>query len=130
MIFIHVWSQTADPVQEVTELRQQLQSSEREKEMFRQQLMRKEAELTTAEETIRREQQQIQEMRQQVWGGGIVMCGCGASHTHCPSSHGRAASYCLASVCICMCICVCCWGGGVLCYWVGFLFSLILCAIC
>ena len=34
--------------------------------MFRQQLMRKEAELTRAEETIRREQQQIQEMRQQV----------------------------------------------------------------
>ena len=54
------------PVQEVSELQQQLQSSEREKEMFRQQLMRKEAELTRAEETIRREQQQIQEMRQQV----------------------------------------------------------------
>ena len=37
------------------ELRQQLQLST-------QQLIRKEAELTTAEETIRREQQQIQEM--------------------------------------------------------------------
>ena len=34
--------------------------------MFREQLMRKEAELARAEETIRREQQQIQEMRQQV----------------------------------------------------------------
>ena len=49
--------------QENAELRQQLQSSEREK---REQLMRKEAELTRAEETIRREQQQIQEMRQLV----------------------------------------------------------------
>ena len=46
-------------VQEVAELQQQLQSSEREKDMYRQQL-------TTTEETIRREQQQIQEMRQQV----------------------------------------------------------------
>ena len=44
-------------VQEVAELQQQLQSSEREKLMFRQQLMRKEAEQTRAEETIRREQQ-------------------------------------------------------------------------
>ena len=44
-------------VQEVTELKQQLQSSEREKERFRQQLTRKEAEQTRAEETIRREQQ-------------------------------------------------------------------------
>ena len=34
--------------------------------MLRQQLTRKEAELTRAEETARREQQQIQEMRQQV----------------------------------------------------------------
>ena len=33
---------------------------------LQQQLMRKEAELTRAEETIRREQQLIQEMRQQV----------------------------------------------------------------
>ena len=48
------------------ELQQQLQSSEREKQMLRQQLMRKEAELTGAVETARREQQQIQEMRQQV----------------------------------------------------------------
>ena len=52
------------PVQEVAELQQQLQSSEREKEMYRQQLMRKEAKLTRAEETIRREQQQIWEMQQ------------------------------------------------------------------
>ena len=53
-------------LQEVIELEQQLQSSRREKEIYRQQLIRKEAELTRAEETIRREQQQIQEMRQQV----------------------------------------------------------------
>ena len=51
----------ASLVQEVGELQQQLQSSEREKEMYRQQLMRKEAELTRAEETIRREQQQMQQ---------------------------------------------------------------------
>ena len=51
-------------VQEV--IQQQLQSSEREKQMYRQQLTRKEAKLTRAEEIIRREQQQIQEMRQQV----------------------------------------------------------------
>ena len=45
------------PVQEVAELQEQVQSSERE-EMIRQQLMRKEAEQTRrAEETIRREQQ-------------------------------------------------------------------------
>ena len=48
-------------VTENAELQQQLQSSEGE-HMVRQQLMRKEAELTRAEETIRREQQQIQEM--------------------------------------------------------------------
>ena len=47
-------------------LQQELQSSEREKEMYRQQLMRKEAELTRTEETITKQQQQIQEMRQQV----------------------------------------------------------------
>ena len=46
----------------------QLQSSEREKQTIGQQL---EAELTRAEETIRREQQQIQEMRQQV----SLVCG-------------------------------------------------------
>ena len=51
-------------VQEVNELRQQLQSSEREKYTIRQQL-------TRAEETIRREQQQIQELRQQV----SLVCG-------------------------------------------------------
>ena len=50
-----------DMVTENAELQQQLQSSEGE-QMVRQQLMRKEAELTRAEETIRREQQQIQEM--------------------------------------------------------------------
>ena len=44
---------------DVTELQRQLHSST-------QQLMEKEAELTRAEETIRREQQQNQEMRQQV----------------------------------------------------------------
>ena len=46
--------------------RAQLRSSEREKQTVRQQLTLKEAELTRAEETIRREQQQIQEMRQQM----------------------------------------------------------------
>ena len=51
-------------VQEVDELQQQLQSSEREKHTIRQQL-------TRAEETIRREQQQNQEMRQQV----SLVCG-------------------------------------------------------
>ena len=48
-----------DLVTENAELQQQLQSST-------QQLTRKEAELIRAEETIRREQQQIQEMRQHV----------------------------------------------------------------
>ena len=60
-------------------LQELLQSSEREKEMYRQQLTRKEAELTRAMETIRREQQQIQEMRQQVSSDCIVtcsVCGC------------------------------------------------------
>ena len=47
----------------------QLQSSEREKQTIRQQLQ---AELTRAEETIRREQQQIQEMRQRV----SLVCEC------------------------------------------------------
>ena len=56
-------------MQEVTELQQQLQSSEREKQTIRQQLTRNEAELTRAEETIRREQQQ----RQQV-GQNCVVC--------------------------------------------------------
>ena len=46
-------------VTENADLQQQLQSSEREREAVRQQLTRKEAELI-------REQQQIQEMRQQV----------------------------------------------------------------
>ena len=50
---------------------EQLQSSEREKQTVRQQLTRKEAELTRAEETIRREQQQNQEMRQRV---SLVCC--------------------------------------------------------
>ena len=45
---------------------EQLQFSVREKVMVQQQLTRKEAELTTAEETIRRGQQQIQEMRGRV----------------------------------------------------------------
>ena len=48
-------------IQEVGELQQQLQSNEREKEILRLQLTRKEAELTRAEETIRREQQQVQQ---------------------------------------------------------------------
>ena len=58
-------------VQDNAELRQQLQSSEREK---REQLMRRDVELTRAEETIRREQQQIQEMRQRVSQVWEVMC--------------------------------------------------------
>ena len=65
-------------MQEVTELQQQLQSSEREEPVVRQQLQfsiqqlgRKDAELTRAEETIRRQQQQIEEMRQQV----SLVCG-------------------------------------------------------
>ena len=53
-------------VTENADLQQQLQSSEREREAVRQQLTRKEAELTRAEETNRREQQQIQQLRQQV----------------------------------------------------------------
>ena len=46
-------------VTENVELKQQLQSSEAEKQIVRQQLIRKEAELTRAEETIRREHQEI-----------------------------------------------------------------------
>ena len=49
-------------MQEVVELQQQLQLTEGEKCTVQQQLMRKEAELTWSEETIRREQQQVQEM--------------------------------------------------------------------
>ena len=52
---------------------QQLQSSEREKEMYRQQLMSKEAELTEAEETIRREQLQ---MPQQVSDCVVIFSEC------------------------------------------------------
>ena len=48
-------------VQEVRELQQQLQSSEREKQTIRQQLTTKEAELNRAEETIRRDRQQMQQ---------------------------------------------------------------------
>ena len=58
-------------MQEVTEIQQQLQSSEREKQTIRQQLT---AELTLAGETIRREQQQTQEMRQQVRISVCVVC--------------------------------------------------------
>ena len=43
-----------------------MRSSEREKQSVRQQLTRKEAELTSAVETIWREQQQIEERRQRV----------------------------------------------------------------
>ena len=45
------------------ELQQQLQSSEREKQMLRQQLTRKEAELTGAVETAWREQQQVRQLQ-------------------------------------------------------------------
>ena len=47
-------------VRENADLQQQVQT-------VAQQLSRKEAELTRAEETIGREQQQIQELREQVW---------------------------------------------------------------
>ena len=53
-------------VQVNSELRQQLQSSEREEQTAREQLNRKEAELTRAEETIKREQQLTQQMKRQV----------------------------------------------------------------
>ena len=49
-------------VTENADLQQQLQSSEREREAVRHKLTRKEAELTMEEETIRREQQQIQKL--------------------------------------------------------------------
>ena len=66
--------------QDVTELLEQLQSSEREKQKISKQLMGKEAELIMAKDTINREQkqrqhkdrelaqaqQQIQEMKHQV----------------------------------------------------------------
>ena len=63
-------------VQENSELRRQLQSSEREEQTAREQLKRKEAELTRAEE---REQQQMRQMRQRVslyivWGVVHVVC--------------------------------------------------------
>ena len=48
------------------DLQQQLRSSEREKQTVTAELRKKEAELTKAEETIRREQQRIQDMRQWV----------------------------------------------------------------
>ena len=60
---------------ENADLQQQLQSSEREREAVRQQLTRKEAELTRAEKTNRRQQQQIQEMRQQVCMSPSYVCG-------------------------------------------------------
>ena len=48
--------------EEVARLQQQLQLSEREKLTAGLELQRKEAELTRAEETIRRQQLQIEEM--------------------------------------------------------------------
>ena len=47
-------------------LERDLQTRVRENAHLQQQLSRKEAELTKAEETIGREQQQIQELREQV----------------------------------------------------------------
>ena len=58
----------------IHELEQQLQSGLREKEAVRQQLTRKEAELARADEIIRREQQQIQEMRQGVSNCVTKLC--------------------------------------------------------
>ena len=54
------------------ELQQQLQSSEREKEMLRQQLTRKEAELTEAVDIARREQQQVRQL--QHTGSDVSVC--------------------------------------------------------
>ena len=51
-------------MKEVTVLQQQLQTSKMAEESFRKQLTRKEAELTSAQETIQRQQQK---MRQQVY---------------------------------------------------------------
>ena len=51
---------------EVTELQQQLQSSERERQTTRQQLARKEAELGRAEETIRSEREQRQQREREL----------------------------------------------------------------
>ena len=47
---------------ENAQLQQQLHVCESEKQMLRQQLTRKEAELTRAEETIRREQQLMRQL--------------------------------------------------------------------
>ena len=86
------------PVQEVGELQQQLQSSEREKEIYRQQLMRKEAELTRAEETFRREQQQMRQLvRVHVMG-----------FPHDPtfitlSMHAQVVGFVCLSVCLSVC---------------------------
>ena len=55
---------------------EELQSCEMEKQAVRQQLVSKEAELTRAEETIRRQQEQIQEMRQRVSLVCVVTKGC------------------------------------------------------
>ena len=69
---------------ENAQLQKQLHVSESEKQMLRQQLTRKEAELTRAEETIRREQQL---MRQLVLVP-MYTYGCDV-------------------VCVCVCVCVC-----------------------
>ena len=55
-----VYTILQDMVTANAELQQQLQSSEGEKQIVQQLLFRKEAELTRAEETIRREQQLLQ----------------------------------------------------------------------
>ena len=57
VVYILVKASLSFPVQMVVELEQQLQSNERENDMLKQQQTVKEAELTGAEETIRREQQ-------------------------------------------------------------------------
>ena len=55
-----------DQVKENAQLKKRLQSSEREKQTFAQQVMRKDAELTRAEETIMKIEQHIQERKQKV----------------------------------------------------------------
>ena len=62
-VAVNAYSGNFFPVQEVIELQQLLQSCT-------QQLMRKEAELTAAEETIRSEQQQVRQLVHIEYSGG------------------------------------------------------------
>ena len=75
-----------DLVRENGELQQ---LNEREKQMLREQLMRKEAELTRAEETIRRKQQQMTQLVH-------IMCNICRDHPFPHAHHG----------CVCVYVCV------------------------